>query len=330
MNRETGLRRVVLWGTALAIVAGIFLLFRIFTGGAGGDLTEIPGQDTAELTEYADGRQNENTSVENTAMPQEADDLTGTEEATSEEAATGAGQDSVPAFHEQGIRSLEEKRDFIKTHEILFPKELLGLLDRNEETVDFVYSYPALVRQGMDTVEAAMKETLSEEESESGHPLLIQWDNRWGAMPYGSSMMALSGCGPTCLAMVAVGMTGDSSITPASVGTFSMEEGYYTVGEGTSWDLITRGCEEYGLRARSIAKSEEEMIQNLDNGRMLICSVSPGDFTQTGHFIVIYGYEDGLFQINDPNSLVRSSMGWSYERLRGQLRNIWAMSVKRD
>ena len=60
---------------------------------------------------------------------------------------------------------------------------------------------------------------------------------------------------------------------------------------------------------------------------MLICSVSEGDFTQTGHFIVIYGYEDGWFEVNDPNSVTRSNAKWTYDRLEGQIRNLWAMSA---
>lgn len=358
MNRETGIKRILLCGALAVTLIGSIFLFRNTAGKAdrpGGqqeiiDLAQMQGTDStglqgiysednretdlAESQEGIDAQGNsESDPTEEEGTDSEGDqrtDLTGLQGTNGEGQAVPSGSDAVAVFHEQQVKSREEKLNFIQMYNFLFPQELLDLIARNEETVDFVYAYPEIVRNELDTEEAAMKTVLTEEESESAHPLLLQWDERWGAMPYGSSMMALSGCGPTCLAMAAVGMTGNAQVTPADVGMFSMEHGYYTVGEGTSWDLITEGCEAYGLRARSIANSEEEMVQNLDNGRMLICSVSPGDFTQTGHFILIYGYEDGRFQINDPNSVIRSSIGWTYERLKGQLRNIWAMSVKSE
>ena len=50
-----------------------------------------------------------------------------------------------------------------------------------------------------------------------------------------------------------------------------------------------------------------------------------GDFTTTGHYIVLRGVEDGQFQVNDPNSVVNSEKLWSYEQIEGQIRNLWVM-----
>ena len=54
--------------------------------------------------------------------------------------------------------------------------------------------------------------------------------------------------------------------------------------------------------------------------------MGPGDFTSSGHYIVLTGVEDGSFRVNDPNSRLRSQRLWSYEELEGQIRNIWAIS----
>ena len=65
-------------------------------------------------------------------------------------------------------------------------------------------------------------------------------------------------------------------------------------------------------------------LQNrLDLGRPIICAMRPGDFTATGHFIVIYGYDENGFRVNDPNSMDRSGMSWSFSTLKGQIRNLW-------
>ena len=69
------------------------------------------------------------------------------------------------------------------------------------------------------------------------------------------------------------------------------------------------------------------MTNALDSGKVIICSMKPGDFTQEGHFIVIRGYENNLFYVNDPNSAARSEVGWEYIRLRSQISNMWALGA---
>lgn len=236
-------------------------------------------------------------------------------------------QEALSAGGGLDLTDSSAKIKYIQSHTDSYPEELLNLLSRNVETVDFVYSYPELVKNGLNTEEAAWEARLTEEELNSEYPLFLQWDNRWGAVPYGSSMMALSGCGPTCLSMVAVALTGNGEATPAAVAMYAMENGFYAEGAGTAWSLMTDGCTEYGLQAQDISLSEEAMAEKLQEGCMLICSVSPGDFTQTGHFIVIYGYEDGWFEVNDPNSVSNSEAKWKFDRLAGQIRNMWALSA---
>lgn len=239
-----------------------------------------------------------------------------------------SAQEVISAGGELNLTNSSEKIKYIQSHTNLYPEELLDLLSRNVETVDFVYSYPNLVEAGLNTEKTVDNVILTKEEVENKHPLFLQWDSRWGAIPYGSSMMALSGCGPTCLSMAVVGLTGNEEATPAAVARFSMEQGYYIEGTGTAWSLMSEGCANYGLTSQEISLSEEEMAQKLEEGCMLICSVSKGDFTQTGHFIVICGYENGWFEVNDPNSITRSKAKWKFDRLEGQIRNIWAMRAE--
>ena len=62
---------------------------------------------------------------------------------------------------------------------------------------------------------------------------------------------------------------------------------------GTSWSLMSEGCSYFGLTADELSLSEASVFNALDSGCPIICSVRPGDFTTTGHFIVIYGKENG-------------------------------------
>ena len=67
------------------------------------------------------------------------------------------------------------------------------------------------------------------------------------------------------------------------------------------------------------------MEQALEAGKPIILALGAGDFTSSGHYIVLTGLEDGAFRVNDPNSRIRSEKLWTYEELEGQIRNIWAI-----
>ena len=73
--------------------------------------------------------------------------------------------------------------------------------------------------------------------------------------------------------------------------------------------------------------SRDEIFAELESGHPIICSMRPGDFTSTGHFIVLVGIEDGKIRVNDPNSRVRSGQLWEYETLEYQINNLWAFTA---
>ena len=200
-----------------------------------------------------------------------------------------------------------------------YPEQLIELLKSNEETVDFVFDY----LEKKDTTPA---DTVGEV-VQGQIPLLLQWDKRWGYAFYADDMIAVNGCGPTAIAMVAAGLTGDNTVTPYKVAQFSAENGYYAGDSGTSWTLMTDGAQQFGIYGEEMGLSEGEVFSALENGHPIICSMRPGDFTTTGHFIVLTGIEDGKIRINDPNSRVRSERLWDYSRLEYQINNLWVYTA---
>lgn len=198
------------------------------------------------------------------------------------------------------------------------PSELLEMLERNPDMADFVAGYPQADRKKVGS--------FSSEEIKAEHPLLLQWDKRWGYYKYGESMIAVSGCGPVCLSMVILGVRHEA-VLPTKICKFSEKEKYYVQGSGTSWQLMTEGAARFGLTGRELSLSESSMRNVLDAGGMIICAMGPGDFTTTGHFIVIYGYDGSGFQVNDPNSRQRSSRSWEFDELSGQIKNLWGYTA---
>lgn len=200
-----------------------------------------------------------------------------------------------------------------------YPEQMIELLKSNEETVDFVFDY----LEKKDTTPA---DTVGEV-VQGQIPLLLQWDERWGYAFYADDMIAVNGCGPTAIAMVAAGLTGDNTVTPYKVAQFSAENGYYAGDSGTSWTLMTDGAQQFGIYGEEMGLSEGEVFSALENGHPIICSMRPGDFTTTGHFIVLTGLEDGKIRVNDPNSRVRSERLWDYSRLEYQINNLWVYTA---
>ena len=100
------------------------------------------------------------------------------------------------------------------------------------------------------------------------------------------------------LAMVACGLTGDNTLTPARIARWAQDNG--CAGEtGTSWDLMSSGCGQFGLQAQELALDEGAVFGALQSGRPIICSMRPGDFTTAGHFIVLTGVQDGKLRLLD-------------------------------
>ena len=200
-----------------------------------------------------------------------------------------------------------------------YPEKLIINLANNPEMLKFVAEYP-------DSDSSLQSATLTEDEKDEACPLLIQWDQRWGYQSYGDNNIAISGCGPTALSMAIIGLTGNEDATPNEVADYAMNNGYYMKGTGTMWKLMKEGAEDFGLHSVELDTNREQMVQSLDAGKILICSMGAGDFTTGGHFIVIYGYDDEGFKVNDPFCIYRSHQHWTYTTLQSQIKSVWALS----
>ena len=198
-----------------------------------------------------------------------------------------------------------------------YPQSLIDLLERNPETQDFVLNYPFRQEEEYDLSEFSREEV----------PLFLQWDGRWGYEKYGSDVIGITGCGPTCLAMAGYYLTGEDAFAPEKLAAFAWENGYYAEGYGSSWTLISQGGPELGLQVAELPLVKKKMVTALEEGKPIILAMGKGDFTESGHYILLTGVEDEGFRVNDPNSPKNSAKLWTYEQLEKQIRNIWAISV---
>lgn len=235
-------------------------------------------------------------------------------------------QKPMKRTHQEVLRRLKElSRDNDIIGEIydnadLYSERMLEALANNPEMADFVAGYLTAEKK------AAGKFTDSEKEQE--YPLFLQWDPRWGYAEYGDDgSIGLAGCGPTCLSMVMWYLLGYEELTPDFIADYSMNNGYYMWGVGTTWALLEDFPAMYGVDVRQPGISEEQMKRALDQGRVIICSMSEGEFTTGGHFIVIYGYDREGFKVNDSNCVARSRKSWSYDEIGDQIKQVWTFGL---
>lgn len=198
------------------------------------------------------------------------------------------------------------------------PESLIELAERNLETVAFVNDYEKYEGNPDDI-------DISRDVVDGEIPLFLQWDERWGYESYGNDFLAITGCGPTCLSMVYCGLTGDVHMNPYQMAKRAEAEGFYVEGSGSAWSMMEILPQEMGVEVRSVVFDEEHIQEELNNGHPIICIMGPGDFTTTGHFIVLAGITgEGKIIVNDPNSKINSEKEWNLEDLMPQIRNLWS------
>lgn len=234
----------------------------------------------------------------------------------------------------------EELRELYATYpqveEILlnrdaYPDDIIEYFVTHPEGVDWVVQYPEYMAKDKESLKAAAYEPIPEDEpSCNGFPLLYQWDERWGYMIYNDSPIAVGGCGPTCVSIVAVGLTGNRELTPQYLADISTKYHCYVEGGGSTWDLMTIGAGKVGLSAKQLKVWSTKNVKNeLENGRPIIMNVGPGDFTEVGHYIVVTKLnDDGTIKINDPNSAINSEKNWDIQRVLDQAKGMWSYTAE--
>lgn len=212
---------------------------------------------------------------------------------------------------------------FMQYHDLSasdYPQVVREAFATSKENIDYLLNFPFLkdVKQEVD---------ISGYDVSQGVPLFIQWDARWGYLPYAGNYAGLAACGPTCLSMVAYYLTGDPIYTPVYMMEYAEANGYCGNRQGTYWSFFTEGAVKLGFIVKEEYKTEQKLINVLNEGKLIILSVGPGHFTSAGHFIVVTGYEDGCFTVNDPNSYENSARKWKYEEFQDQIKNIWSFGL---
>ncbi len=255
-------------------------------------------------------------------------EMTSTKETTQEDVIADIDEDilakELPATRDdalaiiQGYSETDTEYKDIFDNAAVFSDDLLRYVAVNPEMKRFVIDYIAkisIVFEGNFTLTTPVEDV----------PLYLQFDEQWGYADYGESVIAIKGAGPTCLSMVYTYIKQEGSQNPIKIGDMAMNYGYLTEEGNTANVLFTDGAANLGLKSTETEVKKKAMINALNDGKLIICAVNQGDFTPTSSYIVIKGYKQGLFLINDPLSEARSQVGWDFPRLSSQIAKMWVI-----
>ena len=141
-----------------------------------------------------------------------------------------------------------------------------------------------------------------------------QTDERFAEKLFGEDPIGRYGCGPTAMATVVSTLT-ETTIDPVEMAEWAYENGYWAAGSGAYHTLIAGAAKAFSLDCTSCDREDEEtMKEALREGKLIVVLMGKGQFTDSGHFIVLYGVTDeGKIRLADPNSLARTEQEWELD-----------------
>lgn len=168
----------------------------------------------------------------------------------------------------------------------------------------------------------------------------LQTDSRWKNHNYSAKgekkTIGTSGCGVAVAAMVIASFK-DKNVTPITTAEWSMAHGYKALNQGTYYTYFVPQMSQYGipckrlntvnLYGKSSSPAHTEALQTLKDGNWIIACMGKGNWTSAGHFILLYGYENGYVYINDPASNRTNRIKNTWTLFAKQVKYMWVITV---
>ena len=138
---------------------------------------------------------------------------------------------------------------------------------------------------------------------------------------YKYDSIQVSGCCPTSFAMIATYLKGETILPTDVIDAFLPY--CYSSGTDVTGECFPDVCSKFGLKANRLdAFNKEQLMSELKKGNPIILNVVAGQFTSSGHYIVLLGIDDnGNVIVADPNSVYNSTQTYPIEVLMSQTNN---------
>lgn len=168
----------------------------------------------------------------------------------------------------------------------------------------------------------------------------FQTDKRWSLLPYRvpgeMATVGDSGCGPTSAAMLIETLTG-KTYTPVDACNWSVAHGYKALRQGTYYGYFVPQFKAFNIDCKQLLGSRilnkpdhpihAQVKKYLSDGYYIIALMGPGLWTDSGHFVVVWDWDDKV-RINDPVSTRDAKVNADPARFRNEVRNYWLVDAR--
>ncbi len=197
--------------------------------------------------------------------------------------------------------------------------QLVELALSQDAAVDFVASYPDASHEASSYTDTVTKGKV---------PELYCWDSRWGAVDYAGHALAVSGSGPTSLAMAYMSLAGNADQTPATIATAIQNANLATGDSGMDASFVEKNLADLGLSAKSYTTSADNINVAVDANSYALIEVMANTLTDKAHWVLaVSENQDGTVFIQDPTSPEASSHAWSTSTLASSATHVFAITA---
>ena len=162
-----------------------------------------------------------------------------------------------------------------------------------------------------------------------------RWRHRDYSAPGESTTIGASGCGPTAMAMVLATWC-DPSVTPETECAWALRHGYKAPHSGTYYGYFVPAGERYGLTVTRLnwatlygsAQSPCHAVARaaVDRGDLVIACMGKGNWTRSGHYVLVWKIQGNTVYINDPASTASRRVRGDYALFRSQVKYYWSIT----
>ena len=129
----------------------------------------------------------------------------------------------------------------------------------------------------------------------------------------------------------------DKNVTPVTTAEWSMSHGYKALNQETYYTYFVPQFAQYGITCKRLNQSNlygqsssnyhTEALSALKNGNWVIACMGKGTWTNSGHFILLYKYENEYVYINDPASTKANRIRNTWNPFAKQVKYLWIVDV---
>lgn len=219
------------------------------------------------------------------------------------------------------LAETDERAKFAIDNAELYPQSWFDML-YNDATFEMAYSYPF-------KKDNYQKMSFTDEELNSDFPAVYMNDERW---IYEDYSIKNQGCAAVTITMANLAVRHNSDVDPIKVINYADEMGWYGFG-GVDQDSVSKILEHFGLNAdehifdieNGEKVTEAELKAAVDTeGAAVMAAVNGETFGR--HALIIRGYDENGFYINDPANPEKTAAQWDFDVFENELVYYWIIT----